>query len=147
MTRQLDKGGRGDNAWPLWGLVMRLIQAVSISLVVQGGIRADWVYRWACTETATAGISRKMSSRKDARYSGNAILPILSKHIVSQDRMYLQPYMSKSLRQSLNRTDQLSTQSTAIQRFPQSRLGRTAIRAIQFCGLSCLKSRLSKTIV
>ncbi|KAL4901553.1 hypothetical protein BDW74DRAFT_187209 [Aspergillus multicolor] len=26
----LDKGGRGDNAWPLWGLVMRLIQAMGM---------------------------------------------------------------------------------------------------------------------
>ncbi|KAL2432701.1 hypothetical protein ABEF95_014691 [Exophiala dermatitidis] len=27
---QLDKGRRGDNAWPLWGLVMRLIQAMGM---------------------------------------------------------------------------------------------------------------------
>ncbi|KAL4764891.1 Zn(II)2Cys6 transcription factor [Aspergillus foveolatus] len=27
---QLDKGGRGDTAWPLWGLVMRLIQAMGM---------------------------------------------------------------------------------------------------------------------
>ncbi|KAK9234666.1 hypothetical protein V1525DRAFT_391222 [Lipomyces kononenkoae] len=27
---QLDKGQRGDNAWPLWGLVMRLIQAMGM---------------------------------------------------------------------------------------------------------------------
>ncbi|KAL4893492.1 hypothetical protein BDV59DRAFT_207607 [Aspergillus ambiguus] len=27
---ELDKGGRGDNAWPLWGLVMRLIQAMGM---------------------------------------------------------------------------------------------------------------------
>ncbi|RAK77690.1 uncharacterized protein BO72DRAFT_477267 [Aspergillus fijiensis CBS 313.89] len=26
----LDKGGRGDNAWPLWGLVMRLVQAMGM---------------------------------------------------------------------------------------------------------------------
>ncbi|GKZ24450.1 hypothetical protein AbraIFM66951_010458 [Aspergillus brasiliensis] len=27
---QLDKGGRGDNSWPLWGLVMRLVQAMGM---------------------------------------------------------------------------------------------------------------------
>ncbi|KAL4736407.1 hypothetical protein BDV11DRAFT_211264 [Aspergillus similis] len=27
---QLDKGGRGDTAWPLWGLVMRLAQAMGM---------------------------------------------------------------------------------------------------------------------
>ncbi|RDH28069.1 hypothetical protein BDQ94DRAFT_163103 [Aspergillus welwitschiae] len=29
-SRQLDKGGRGDNSWPLWGLVMRLVQAMGM---------------------------------------------------------------------------------------------------------------------
>lgn len=34
-TRQLDDGRRGDNAWPLWGLVMRLAQAVMITSEVK----------------------------------------------------------------------------------------------------------------
>lgn len=28
LARESDKGRRGDSAWPLWGMVMRLVQAV-----------------------------------------------------------------------------------------------------------------------
>lgn len=36
----MDKGRQGDRAWPLWGLVMRLIQAVRIEIEGQA-VQAD----------------------------------------------------------------------------------------------------------
>lgn len=88
MSRQLDKGRRGDNAWPLWGLVMRLVQAVSVAheFLVRAG--ADTVRRWVCTGTVTDGTYHAMSPRRDARYPGNAMPPIHFRHIASQGRMY-----------------------------------------------------------
>ena len=89
INRQLDKGRRGDNAWPLFGLVMRLIQAVSTAIRErQVQAKAKHIRRWVCIGMAAAGTCHRMWLRKDARYSGNAIPPTSSRHIVSQGRMY-----------------------------------------------------------
>ena len=92
ISRQLDKGRRGDNAWPLFGLVMRLIQAVSTAIQrMQIEAKAEHIQRWVCIETAAVGTCHRMWLRRDARYSGNAILPTSSKHIVSQGRTCARP--------------------------------------------------------
>jgi hypothetical protein len=125
---------------------MRLIQAVSVILVAQVEVRANVVHRWVCIGTVTAGTSRRTLSRKGVRYSGNAILPTFSRHIASQDRMYLRPYTYVLPGRSSNQIDPPSIQTIVIRHFPLSRPGRMGRRATQSSDLSYLSSLQSKNV-
>lgn len=35
IDRATEKGRNGDSAWPLWGMAMRLLQAVNLSSAVE----------------------------------------------------------------------------------------------------------------
>jgi hypothetical protein len=83
--RQLDKGRRGDNAWPLWGLVMRLIQAVSLASCLRIDLTPE---RWACTGTPTDGTYRRTSPRSGARCFGSVTRQTHSKPTASRGRKF-----------------------------------------------------------
>lgn len=63
---ETEKGRNGDNAWPLWGLAMRLVTAVSYHT------HEITDCRWACTAMVSDGIYQPMWSRSGGMYSGNA---------------------------------------------------------------------------
>ena len=43
MTSETDKGRNGDAAWPLWGLAMRIMQAVSQRVALSGQLTLDGI--------------------------------------------------------------------------------------------------------
>ena len=59
-VRETEKGRNGDSAWPIWGLAMRIMQAVCR---LPG--MAD--VRWDCIVTGNGGICRKIWWRNDGK--------------------------------------------------------------------------------
>ena len=62
---ETEKGRDGEMAWPIWGLVMRIIQAVS------GWPSAQIDDRWVYIATGSGGDYRMRSLRSVGMYSGN----------------------------------------------------------------------------